>query len=113
RHGAVSLVLCSRSPAPRVLPSLPTRRSSDLHGDGNALTIFCDVQRFERIDQGGGRSEGVGLTVDLNFHGVTSRRNEREWPQRWEDRKSTRLNSSHVSISYAVFCSTKKRQKGG
>src|SRR5699024_11473964 len=25
-----------------------------------------------------------------------------------EDRKSTRLNSSHVSISYAVFCSKKK-----
>src|SRR5699024_11489528 len=22
----------------------------------------------------------------------------------WQDRKSTRLNSSHVSISYAVFC---------
>src|SRR5439155_24987025 len=22
----------------------------------------------------------------------------------WEDRKSTRLNSSHVAISYAVFC---------
>src|SRR5699024_3632240 len=27
------------------------------------------------------------------------------------DRKSTRLNSSHVSISYAVFCLKKKRQK--
>src|SRR5699024_12641918 len=27
-----------------------------------------------------------------------------------EDRKSTRLNSSHVSISYAVFCLKKKRQ---
>src|SRR5207249_9376248 len=27
----------------------------------------------------------------------------------WRDRKSTRLNSSHVSISYAVFCSKKKR----
>src|SRR5699024_11455854 len=26
-----------------------------------------------------------------------------------EDRKSTRLNSSHVSISYAVFCLKKKR----
>src|SRR5699024_10418777 len=26
---------------------------------------------------------------------------------RWEDRKSTRLNSSHVSSSYAVFCSNK------
>src|SRR5690606_41261375 len=27
-----------------------------------------------------------------------------------EDRKSTRLNSSHVKISYAVFCLTKKMQ---
>src|SRR5699024_12751725 len=28
-----------------------------------------------------------------------------------EDRKSTRLNSSHVSISYAVFCLKKKKTK--
>src|SRR5699024_11412705 len=27
------------------------------------------------------------------------------------DRKSTRLNSSHVSISYAVFCLKKKKRK--
>src|SRR5690625_6662735 len=27
-----------------------------------------------------------------------------------EDRKSTRLNSSHVAISYAVFCLKKKRR---
>src|SRR3989442_7776523 len=27
----------------------------------------------------------------------------------WKDRKSTRLNSSHVRISYAVFCLKKKR----
>src|SRR5690625_5518220 len=27
------------------------------------------------------------------------------------DRKSTRLNSSHVAISYAVFCLKKKRKK--
>src|SRR5207245_7141824 len=26
------------------------------------------------------------------------------WPARIRDRKSTRLNSSHGSISYAVFC---------
>src|SRR5690606_41475266 len=29
------------------------------------------------------------------------------------DRKSTRLNSSHVKISYAVFCLKKKRKDGG
>src|SRR5699024_11951352 len=28
-----------------------------------------------------------------------------------EDRKSTRLNSSHVSISYAVFCLKKKKKE--
>src|SRR2546426_5978852 len=27
----------------------------------------------------------------------------------WEDRKSTRLNSSHLVISYAVFCLKKKK----
>src|SRR5438874_2889956 len=30
------------------------------------------------------------------------------WPDRPTDRKSTRLNSSHVEISYAVFCLKKK-----
>src|SRR6266480_5851500 len=29
----------------------------------------------------------------------------------WRDRKSTRLNSSHMSISYAVFCLKKKKTK--
>src|SRR6266496_5600362 len=35
-------------------------------------------------------------------------------PARWRsrtDRKSTRLNSSHVEISYAVFCLKKKKKK--
>src|SRR5690606_40502115 len=31
--------------------------------------------------------------------------------QRRRDRKSTRLNSSHVKISYAVFCLKKKKTK--
>src|SRR5436305_7871304 len=29
----------------------------------------------------------------------------------WSDRKSTRLNSSHVRISYAVFCLKKKKKQ--
>src|SRR5438128_6583795 len=32
-------------------------------------------------------------------------------PVRMLDRKSTRLNSSHGSISYAVFCLKKKKKK--
>src|SRR5437773_6364094 len=32
-------------------------------------------------------------------------------PRRKTDRKSTRLNSSHITISYAVFCLKKKKNK--
>src|SRR5690349_23270699 len=32
-------------------------------------------------------------------------------PDWGQDRKSTRLNSSHVEISYAVFCLKKKKKK--
>src|SRR5690348_18056617 len=34
-----------------------------------------------------------------------------EWGRRRSDRKSTRLNSSHPSISYAVFCLKKKKKQ--
>src|SRR5437868_7806412 len=34
------------------------------------------------------------------------------WRDHGQDRKSTRLNSSHVSISYAVFCLKKKKTIG-
>src|SRR5437660_2834033 len=36
---------------------------------------------------------------------------EQQHPRSHEDRKSTRLNSSHVAISYAVFCLKKKTKK--
>src|SRR5437868_11258679 len=36
---------------------------------------------------------------------------DRGFLQLLADRKSTRLNSSHVSISYAVFCLKKKKKK--
>src|SRR5215813_14877179 len=42
----------------------------------------------------------------------TSRREEPRTACR-RDRKSTRLNSSHVRISYAVFCLKKKKKKEG
>src|SRR5690625_7114971 len=46
--------------------------------------------------------DGV-LTVDL----------PPEEAEEFKDRKSTRLNSSHVAISYAVFCLKKKRSRSG
>src|SRR5436309_10574588 len=48
------------------------------------------------------RAEGEDRAQDL----PTQTHDEEE---RREDRKSTRLNSSHVKISYAVFCLKKKK----
>src|SRR6266542_4030067 len=42
-------------------------------------------------------------------HGVPAQRAHP--PRASQDRKSTRLNSSHGSISYAVFCLKKKKKK--
>src|SRR5436305_1006853 len=45
----------------------------------------------------------------LTLRGLALRRNPWSFGER--DRKSTRLNSSHVRISYAVFCLKKKKKK--
>src|SRR5260221_10746686 len=49
------------------------------------------------------------------FRSVCPREAMRAWlwpclPSNWPDRKSTRLNSSHTVISYAVFCLKKKKR---
>src|SRR5690606_41638847 len=85
-------------------PSFPTRRSSDLHhprhlrhgGDGHA-----------RLRGGRGRREPERSVADLRRDHSSSSWNALD-PRR-PDRKSTRLNSSHVKISYAVFCLKKKK----
>src|SRR5207244_11804744 len=43
-----------------------------------------------------------------DFYLVTSPDNGVHWTLPFQDRKSTRLNSSHQIISYAVFCLKKK-----
>src|SRR5256885_12680053 len=45
------------------------------------------------------------------FHFVVEHGNERPKAVALRDRKSTRLNSSHLVISYAVFCLKKKKKK--
>src|SRR5947209_11418776 len=65
----------------------------------------------------------VSVLIVIARHDLAARRlfgremifcaNHRSLPSRWQesfiDRKSTRLNSSHANISYAVFCLKKKK----
>src|SRR5690554_3005958 len=52
----------------------------------------------------GGYPQPVKATCHTRKYSMTSSN------QHWIDRKSTRLNSSHVRISYAVFCLKKKKK---
>src|SRR5690606_41552255 len=101
------------SGAPRSRPSAPTRRSSDLGGD-----------RLGEVDHQGDAAVGqallaggAGVDLPVAVLAIADRPHlrvrqplgdqviaHRIGAALAQDRKSTRLNSSHVKISYAVFC---------
>src|SRR3712207_7898674 len=60
--------------------------------------------------QGGRRAAGISESSDSPLSS-TYRRATRDRSNASADRKSTRLNSSHANISYAVFCLKKKKKK--
>src|SRR5690606_41368712 len=90
--------------------AFPTRRSSD-------LPSRVGVQVRQRVRGGLGRAAPRGVEIDVRTDGAG--RQERPAPQgdlaryvqQAGDRKSTRLNSSHVKSSYAVFCWKKKKSR--
>src|SRR5690606_40225163 len=108
-----SFFLCSGVVAPLVRPSFPTRRSSDLvgieavghrvvHGGPNhAAPAVVDDALMAELEA---LSPFAPLHQPHNLAGI--RAAITAFPG---DRKSTRLNSSHVKISYAVFCLKKKK----
>src|SRR5688572_31232874 len=83
-------------------------------GDGARPRARVSRRRPSRAPGGalasGGRGldAGTSLDRDVRRRSISLRQGRRE---RTEDRKSTRLNSSHSQISYAVFCLKKKKKK--
>src|SRR5437870_10566538 len=75
-------------------------------------TLFPYTTLF-RSRSGGGLLRGVDVVQHYAaIPGFSQRRSvRRDSPRGKSDRKSTRLNSSHVAISYAVFCLKKKKKK--
>src|SRR5690606_42032350 len=96
----------------RALPSFPTRRSSDL-----APTLALGDAALRTLQRGFGPAEMPGILDKLPIRrGKEFLQSHVDADRRAgfgqgflrnvvaRDRKSTRLNSSHVKISYAVFC---------
>src|SRR5690349_25122155 len=77
-------------------------------------TLFPYTTLF-RSGLGAGCTAGGGAAARRERRGPVPARRRRRDPgagarRRGRDRKSTRLNSSHVEISYAVFCLKKKKK---
>src|SRR5690606_41722551 len=92
-------------------PSFPTRRSSDLPRSSGFRPRRMRRPPCPR-DENHRRSANEGAlgtkSVDRRHRSANSVRPPHRHIGPPEDRKSTRLNSSHVKISYAVFCLKKK-----
>src|SRR5204862_5939948 len=88
------------------LLSFPTRRSSDLERE-TFLTHYHKRSNAESTFSMMKRKFGDSLRSRTD----TAMINEALCKVLCQDRKSTRLNSSHVEISYAVFCLKKKKKK--
>src|SRR5207248_7485687 len=84
---------------PQYLLSFPTRRSSDL--DIAPLLGDADLELLKKNAKAALYEPLVGAAA----HALAT------VCDRVRDRKSTRLNSSHRTISYAVFCLKKKRER--
>src|SRR5690606_41834576 len=104
------LLLVERSGHHRVLHSFPTRRSSDLgrlrrqapEGSGRRE---CEAEEAAgRPDAGSGGTEGASVKKMVGPAAKREAVAHLQAVMGLSDRKSTRLNSSHVKISYAVFC---------
>src|SRR5206468_6568463 len=96
-----------------LLHSFPTRRSSDLFAFGFDISAVLAAIRLER------RGDRFQLSASARFLLCVQRfdqqvnvfpaKKARARAELESDRKSTRLNSSHDQISYAVFCLKKKK----
>src|SRR5207244_12733732 len=108
-YRSYSHLSCSCSGHHPHLHPFPTRRSSDLTSPANPRRLYALIDSAETGQGGLYRSDDRGLT----WRKTTG--DKRIWNRGWyfggvTDRKSTRLNSSHQIISYAVFCLKKKNK---
>src|SRR5438067_7501540 len=69
-----------------------------------------DGEDQEHRGQRFGVGEEAGVIDDRDVDGADHELETEQHRDELADRKSTRLNSSHVSISYAVFCFKTKKQ---
>src|SRR5690606_42070188 len=101
-------VIMSYPPCPTLFPYTTLFRSQDAQRAGVADHPGGEALRIDGLHHPGNHDRA---NRDDRGRRRTRDRGEQHAGEH-RDRKSTRLNSSHVKISYAVFCLKKKKKKG-
>src|SRR3712207_7608767 len=77
----------------------------------DALPICRDLPAGERADAGNDARPRGRAAPERTIAGADHGEHRGDQAVHHRDRKSTRLNSSHANISYAVFCLKKKKTR--
>src|SRR3712207_7420739 len=93
-------LMIRRPPRSTLFPYTTLFRSRDL--DRIPSSVDADVRRALR--------DSFDRLFELASTQCDEEAGQETTPTETEDRKSTRLNSSHANISYAVFCLKKKNK---
>src|SRR5690606_41437207 len=95
--------------SPRRLRPRPARRSSDLQRDGICVEVLAPAPGLDPEEAAEAQRIALSIADELGVTGLLAvemfqtRHGLLVNELAMRDRKSTRLNSSHVKISYAVF----------
>src|SRR5690242_21564913 len=99
------LVIRLTQPIPTLFPYTTLFRSGPFY---DLQLVYCQDVAIDRLTIRRITGTGSGITGTGTSIAVDSSKRVRISSCDGGDRKSTRLNSSHMSISYAVFCLKKK-----
>src|SRR3712207_6932780 len=104
RRALCFILMIRRPPRSTLLPYTTLFRSAFAENHRFAIpegNLWSDVRD---------RTENIGTALQTAFRGIEKANPETLYGI-FGDRKSTRLNSSHANISYAVFCLKKNIQQ--
>src|SRR5436309_4198823 len=73
--------------------------------------VTVGLERAESVQESCDKAAAIAVPDDSHFGLLDMELSDVLTEDEVSDRKSTRLNSSHVKISYAVFCLKKKNER--
>src|SRR2546426_8677384 len=96
--------------SPRLLPPAERSRGLQVHAQSGMGPLHCLDAKPDSLGLRHGCHAAREPVFQVGHQDAANAWLVERWVPDLQDRKSTRLNSSHLVISYAVFCLKKKKK---